>query len=58
MEAKRIEISTLLRGGVKKTETSMRLKYSRMTVRLVEQFLKASESGKDSSSIRKTSGYY
>ena len=47
MEAKRIEISTLLRAGFKKTDISKQLNVSRMTVYRVEQRLKVSESLKD-----------
>ena len=47
MEAKRIEITTLLRTSFKKIKISKQLNVSRMTVRRVEQHLTASETLKD-----------
>ena len=49
MEAKRIEISTLLRVGFKKTENLKQLTVSRRAVHQVEQRLKTAESVKDRS---------
>ena len=43
MEAKRIEISVLLREGHKKSEIAKRLKASRMTVHRVADRLRNSE---------------
>ena len=47
MKAERIEISTFLRAGFKKTEISKHLNVSRMIVHWVELHLKASEFLKD-----------
>ena len=47
MEAKRSEISTLLRASLQKTETSKQLNISKMSVHRVKQCLKASETLKD-----------
>ena len=52
MEAKRIEMFTLLRAGYKKTEISNELNVSRMAIHRVEQHLKASESLKDQEDLR------
>ena len=43
MEAKSIELSTLLQAGFKKTKISKQLNISRITVHWVKQRLKASE---------------
>ena len=53
MEAKRIEISTLLRTGLK-IEISKQLNVSRMSVHQVEQCLKGSESLKDDPRLGRT----
>ena len=47
MNAKRIETTTLLRAGFKKTEISKQLNANRMTVHSLEQRLKASDPTKD-----------
>ena len=47
MEAKRIEISALLRAGHKKSEIAKRPKVSRMTVHRVADRLRNSETLKD-----------
>ena len=57
MEAKWIEVSTLVLAGFKKTEILKQLNVSRMTAHRSEQRLKALESIEGSSSIRKVSDY-
>ena len=57
MEAKRIEVSALLRVGHKKSEIAKQLKVSQMTVHRVADHLRNSENPQGLTLLRQTPSY-